>query len=106
MTVLVLSVVLSAGLIFADRTTHRSSMVNPDLRQVVAQTVEAGMRGRQSVASGGSTVQWNLGVFRTDSHDDIMLLATPINGFGYYNIGSTGVVGSPRNGDLVARLTF
>jgi hypothetical protein len=29
-----------------------------------------------------------------------------INGFGYYNIGSTGVVGSPRNGDLVARLTF
>jgi hypothetical protein len=29
-----------------------------------------------------------------------------ITGFGYYAVGSTGNVGTPRNGDLVARLTF
>jgi hypothetical protein len=29
-----------------------------------------------------------------------------ISGFGYYSVGSTGVIGSPRNGDLVARLQF
>jgi iron complex outermembrane receptor protein len=63
---------------------------DPDLRQVVAHTVEAGMRGRKPLAGGDGSVRWNLGVFRTDNHDDIMLLATPINGFGYFaNVGAT-----------------
>jgi hypothetical protein len=29
-----------------------------------------------------------------------------ITGFGYYSVGNTNNVGSPRNGDLVARLIF
>ncbi|HKD52907.1 MAG TPA: TonB-dependent receptor [Steroidobacteraceae bacterium] len=74
---------------------------DPSLRQVVAHTVEAGMRGNQSVAGDSSSVQWNLGIFRTDNHDDIMLLATPTNGFGYFaNVGTT------RRQGLDAALSF
>jgi len=63
---------------------------DPSLRQVVAHTLEAGMRGRESVGGDSSGVRWNLGVFRTDNRDDIMLLATPVNGFGYFaNVGTT-----------------
>jgi iron complex outermembrane receptor protein len=65
---------------------------DPDLRQVVAHTLEAGIRGAQSVAGDGNGdgIRWNLAVFRTDNNDDILLLATPVNGFGYFaNVGTT-----------------
>jgi hypothetical protein len=29
-----------------------------------------------------------------------------ISGFGYYNVGSTSSLGTPRNGQLVARIRF
>ncbi len=29
-----------------------------------------------------------------------------ISGFGYYNVGNTSTLGSPRNGQLVARIRF
>lgn len=65
-------------------------VADPDLKQVVARTYEAGLRGQFPEARLGGRVQWNLGLFRTDLSDDIMLLATPVNGFGYFaNVGST-----------------
>ncbi|HXX47258.1 MAG TPA: TonB-dependent receptor, partial [Myxococcota bacterium] len=61
---------------------------DPPLRQVIARTFELGLRGRTPL-SGGS-LRWNLSAFRTENHDDIMLLPTDINGFGYFsNIGTT-----------------
>jgi iron complex outermembrane receptor protein len=63
---------------------------DPELRQVVAHTLEAGVRGRESFAGDGAGMQWNVAVFRTDNRDDILLLATPVNGFGYFaNVGTT-----------------
>ena len=63
---------------------------DPELRQVVARTYEAGLRGQVSGPGESAGWKWNLGVFRTDSTDDIMRLASPINGFGYYsNVGTT-----------------
>jgi hypothetical protein len=46
---------------------------------------------------------WNLGAYRPDSADDILLLGTQINGFGYFdNAGTTRRQGSrpasPGNG--------
>jgi iron complex outermembrane receptor protein len=63
---------------------------DPDLRQVVAHTFEAGIRGGQPVAADSASLRWNLAAFRTDNNDDILLLATPVNGFGYFaNVGTT-----------------
>lgn len=63
---------------------------DPELKQVIARTYETGLRGPFSPAPFGGQVQWNLGLFRTDLRDDIMLLATRVNGFGYFaNIGNT-----------------
>jgi iron complex outermembrane receptor protein len=63
---------------------------DPALAQVVARTFETGLRGRFALAGEGNSASWNLGVFRTDNSDDILLLESPINGFGYFsNVGST-----------------
>lgn len=62
---------------------------DPPLKQVVSDTYEAGLRGRLD-AVGPGRMNWTLGAFRTDSRDDIILLATDINGFGYFsNAGKT-----------------
>ncbi|HTR00208.1 MAG TPA: TonB-dependent receptor [Candidatus Acidoferrum sp.] len=56
---------------------------DPPLKQVIATTVEAGLRGT-------GTVRWNAGVFRTDSRDDILFVADNAAGFGYFrNFGKT-----------------
>jgi outer membrane receptor protein involved in Fe transport len=58
---------------------------DPPLKQVVAKTFEAGVRG---AAPGG--VQWNLGVFRAQNYDDIIFVADNAAGFGYFrNFGKT-----------------
>ncbi|MEO8316030.1 MAG: TonB-dependent receptor, partial [Pseudomonadota bacterium] len=58
---------------------------DPPLQQVKARTVEAGMRGQQ-----GSSITWNLGVFRADNRDDILFVAGEMAGFGYFrNFGKT-----------------
>ncbi|HEY1752768.1 MAG TPA: TonB-dependent receptor [Caulobacteraceae bacterium] len=63
---------------------------DPPLRQVVARNVEAGLRGRFTPSPGAGTVSWSVSAFRTDSRDDILLLATDINGFGFFqNAGVT-----------------
>jgi iron complex outermembrane receptor protein len=55
---------------------------DPPLEQVVAQTYEAGLRGRSAFADGA--LEWKAGLFRTDSKNDIITLASFIQGRGYY----------------------
>ena len=62
---------------------------DPPLKQVVAHTVEAGLRGGQDVLDTGR-VDWKAGFFRTDSTDDILALASTIPGRQYFaNVPST-----------------
>ena len=63
----------------------------PPLKQVVSHTFEAGLRGNFTTPQTipGHFV-WNLGVYRTNAFNDILILATQINGFGYFsNVGET-----------------
>jgi iron complex outermembrane recepter protein len=65
-------------------------VADPPLKQVVSQTFEFGARGHFQSDAVPGVFLWNLGVFRTDSSNDIMLLATDINGFGFFsNVGVT-----------------
>ena len=59
----------------------------PNLRQVIAHTMELGLRGRGS--SLGGQLSWNASVFRTDSDDDIYGVATSVSTGFFQNIGST-----------------
>ena len=59
----------------------------PDLRQVIAHTVELGLRGRSS--SSGERFSWNASVFRTNSDDDIYGIATSVSSGFFQNVGST-----------------
>ena len=63
---------------------------DPALKQVVAQTYEAGLRGSHSLGED-SHVGWKLGLYRTDSTNDILSIPDPLQqGFGYYqNVGAT-----------------
>ena len=61
---------------------------DPDLRAVVAQTVEAGGRGRI-----GRHLRWNAAVYRTRLSNDIQFIYTPA-GLGYFaNVGATRRIG-------------
>jgi iron complex outermembrane recepter protein len=65
-------------------------VADPPLKQVVSQTFEAGLRGHFADPAIPGKLVWNLGVYRTNAFDDILLLATQINGFGYFsNVGET-----------------
>ena len=56
---------------------------DPPLKQVLATTVEAGLRHN-------GDMRWNVGVFRTDSRDDILFVCDDMAGYGYFrNFGST-----------------
>lgn len=58
---------------------------DPPLRQVLARTVEVGVRGGTN-----RSVQWSLGAFSTDSRDDILFVADNQSGYGYFrNFGHT-----------------
>lgn len=64
----------------------------PGLRQVVARTYEAGLRGRfgGTGEQPAGRIDWNLGVFRTDLDDDILTVPSAIISTGFFkNIGST-----------------
>ncbi len=62
---------------------------DPPLKQVVARTVEAGLRGTGELNIG--TLGWKIGAFRTNNTDDILAIPSPVlQGFGYFqNVGST-----------------
>lgn len=58
---------------------------DPPLQQVVARTLEAGVRG-----GGESRWRWNAGFFRAANRDDILFVASAQTGFGYFkNFGRT-----------------
>jgi iron complex outermembrane recepter protein len=62
----------------------------PNLRQVVSHTYELGVRGNVAAESAqGSTLRWNLSVFRTQLHDDIYGIATSVSQGFFQNIGDT-----------------
>jgi iron complex outermembrane receptor protein len=63
---------------------------DPPLKQVVARTWEAGLRGSFRGLEESGRFQWNLGFFRTDNQDDIFNVPSPITGFGFFqNVGRT-----------------
>ena len=58
---------------------------DPDLKQVVARTVEIGARGN----SEDKTLNWSVDVFRTVNSDDIQFVATTTSQGYFANVGST-----------------
>lgn len=54
---------------------------DPPLKQVVAKTVEAGLRGNLN-----NKLSWSAAVYRTENHDDILFVASDaVSGEGYFN---------------------
>ena len=63
---------------------------DPNLKQVVSRNIEFGLRGGFTLSSLPGTFEWNASGYRTDADRDILLLATNINGFGFFqNAGTT-----------------
>ncbi len=63
-------------------------VADPPLRQVVAETIEGGLRGNLK------NLSWTASLFRTDSANDVVSLASVIQGRGYF----TNVPGTRRQG--------
>ncbi len=62
---------------------------DPDLKQVVAHTVEAGLRGHFDVV-GGARIGYDLSAFHTDSDDDIVFInSVTLNRAFFANVGQT-----------------
>lgn len=58
---------------------------DPPLQQVVTHSWEAGIRG-----SGESRYNWSAGFFHADNSNDILFVAAPASGYGYFkNFGHT-----------------
>jgi iron complex outermembrane recepter protein len=63
---------------------------DPELRQVVGRTVEAGLRGELGHSVQSGKIDWSFGIFRTLSSDDIIPVASLTQGRGYFqNAGDT-----------------
>jgi len=66
---------------------------DPPLKQVVTKTFEAGLRGTIE-----NNVRWNIGWFRAENHNDLLFVASPQTGFGYFtNFGQTRRQGMEAN---------
>jgi iron complex outermembrane recepter protein len=63
----------------------------PGLKQVVARTYEAGLRGRlRAGTSETARIDWNIGLFRTDLDNDILNVPSAIISSGFFqNVGGT-----------------
>ncbi len=61
----------------------------PVLRQVIAHTYELGLRGRLGGNTAPGSLNWNLGVFRTNLSDDIYAISTSVSSGFFQNIGAT-----------------
>jgi iron complex outermembrane receptor protein len=62
----------------------------PNLKQVIAHTLEFGLRGKTSaIFSDADALSWNLSAFRTLLHDDIEGVATSISAGFFRNIDAT-----------------
>ena len=63
---------------------------DPDLKQVISRNYELGVRGSISPKAIPGKLDWSVGAYRTEVNRDILLLATSINGFGFFqNAGTT-----------------
>ena len=73
---------------------------DPNLKQVVARTVEAGLRGDGTPLLGGR-LNWDIDLYRTETQDDIIFAPSALPGLDYFqNVGRT-----QRQGvDLTANL--
>ncbi|MBV9016551.1 MAG: TonB-dependent receptor, partial [Alphaproteobacteria bacterium] len=58
-------------------------VADPPLKQVVSHTYETGLRGEREIAPG-MRFDGKIGLYRTDSEDDIIALASAIQGRGFY----------------------
>jgi len=56
---------------------------DPPLQQVVTDTWEAGLRGKPEF-TGFHNLSWNVGAFRDENHNDILFIAAPEIGTGYF----------------------
>jgi len=56
---------------------------DPPLQQVVTDTWEAGLRGKPKIPFFRN-VRWNLDAFRAENHNDILFIAAPQTGTGYF----------------------
>jgi len=60
-----------------------SLSADPPLQQVVTDTWEAGLRGKPEIP-GFHNLSWNAGAFRDSNHNDILFVAAPELGTGYF----------------------
>ena len=60
-------------------------VADPDLKQVVSHTVEAGLRGHFDIAHG--LLNWTVGAFRALNVNDIINVASPIIGHEFFQNG-------------------
>jgi iron complex outermembrane receptor protein len=68
---------------------ENSLISDPPLKQVVAHTYEAGLRGAQPIFDTGQ-VDWKAGYFRTNSTNDIVAEMSRLTGLGFFaNVPST-----------------
>ena len=65
---------------------------DPPLQQVIARTREIGLRGEAPI--NGDRFDWKVGLFRTDNANDIINVASPIQGRGVFQ----NVEGTRRQG--------
>lgn len=75
-------------------------VADPNLKQVIAHTFEAGLRGR---ADPSETMRftWHAGVFRTDNDDDILFVSSPTIGRAFFrNVGATRRQGIDAGAEL------
>lgn len=56
---------------------------DPPLKQVVTDTWEVGLRGKPELALFQG-LSWNVGAFRAENHNDILFIAAPQTGTGYF----------------------
>ncbi len=63
-------------------------VADPPLQQVVARTWEGGLRSESKLKDG--RIEWKVGLFRADSSNDIINVASPIQGRGVFqNVAAT-----------------
>jgi outer membrane receptor protein involved in Fe transport len=63
---------------------------DPPLNQVVSKSFELGLRGKLASFGADQRLEWTAGLFRTENSDDIIAVASPVNGRGYFvNAGDT-----------------
>ncbi len=73
---------------------------DPDLRQVIAHTIEAGLRGHTNILPA-ARLGYDLSLFRTDSDDDIAFInSVTLNRAYFANIGQTRRQGASARADL------